>query len=253
MLLGKKTYHNIDAGPMVDIHCHVLPGVDDGADFILESIRMLRMAVANGITDIIVTPHYKANHHSASPESIYKKLADLRESVEYRRIPIRLYPGNEIMYYSGVVEDLDKGKVLTLAETDHVLVEFKPGVYHEDIRRAMMEIWEAGYQPILAHVERYECMVRQPEYAIELSNMGIEIQTNYDAVMGGQGSAVRKCIQTLLDERVIDYLGTDAHNSTERTPQPGSCIAYLYKHYEKEYVEAITYRNGKRLIEIEDE
>jgi protein-tyrosine phosphatase len=250
MLFGKKTYRDMNAGPMVDIHCHVLPGVDDGAESILESVQMLRTAAANGITDVIVTPHYKANHRSATPESIHRKIATLQESVNYRQIPITLHPGNEIMYYSGVTADLLAGKVLTLAGTDHVLVEFKPGVSPTDMRQGLQKIWETGYQPVLAHVERYQCIVENPDYAGEMVDIGAKLQTNYDAVMGGQGRGVKKCLQTLLENGLIDYLGTDAHDTKKRTMQPGSCIRYLYDHYEQDYVTEICYGNGRSLLDV---
>jgi protein-tyrosine phosphatase len=136
-----------------------------------------------------------------------------------------------------------------MSGTDHLLVEFSPTDTFSHIRNALEHVQSLGYTPILAHVERYECMVKKRENVEFLQKIDIEIQVNAADITGAVGLKIKQYIRYLLQNRYVDYVGSDAHRSTgSRTPAVGKCLQYLYDKYDEGYVRAITYQNAERLV-----
>lgn len=112
---------------LIDIHSHILPLVDDGAESVEMALLMLKKAAEEGIEKIILTPHQKPDRRCVTPEGILRRMEELRELAGKEKIPVQLYPGNEIFYRHGLAELLDKGKIRTMADSRYVLIEFLPG------------------------------------------------------------------------------------------------------------------------------
>ena len=157
-------------GDFTDIHCHILPALDDGAGDFEEAEKMLLTAHEEGICRMIATPHYYASRRSASAESIRECALWLTMYAEKCGIPISLYYGNEIYYRNGVADLLEKGEILTLADSNYALIEFDPGVDYSYLRDGMGELLRYGYYPILAHAERYDCLFEKKGRLKELKN-----------------------------------------------------------------------------------
>ncbi len=234
---------------MVDMHCHILPGIDDGADHMDRTIKMLEIAESEGIEFIIATPHYKAFRRSASPETILKLTERVQRISDEEGFAISIFPGNEIYYFEGVDRLLEKGHVLSLNQTNRALVEFSPTDTFQYIRNGLDSIANAGYVPVLAHVERYEALVRNSAYVEELRQMDTEIQINADSVTGRLGHEVQRFLLHLLDEQLVDYVGTDAHNTDSRAPAFQNCYQQLSRRLDGAYLEDIFYNNAMALIE----
>ena len=232
-----------------DIHCHVLPKVDDGSGSLEESLAMLETAAREGITDMIVTPHYKEGRRNASVKTIRERLRMVQEAADERNITVTLYPGNEVYCFEGMAEALEEGRVLTLNGTDRVLIEFSPTDSYTYIRNALDDIRGLDYIPVAAHIERYECFLKHPEYVEELKHMDAEIQVNVSSVTGAHGYGIRRFVHRLLKRRLVDYVATDAHDSERRTPAVQKCLSQLYRKYDSSYVEAVTYGNAFRLMQ----
>ena len=233
---------------MVDMHCHVLPAVDDGSQNMEQTIEMLRIASEEGISAMIVTPHYKDGRHNASVQTILSRIAQVQEEVVRQGIFVDLYPGNEIFYFHGVEDMLDKGHILTLNNTDRVLIEFSPSSDYTYIRNALDGIRASGYVPIIAHIERYECMLRDMTRVKELKNMDIEAQVNVSSAAGKLGSRVQKYIYEMLKGRYVDYMGTDAHDTENRIPEFQECYRKLEKKFDSDYINAVFYENALAII-----
>lgn len=241
-MAGKRS----DLQGIIDTHCHVLPAVDDGSESVEESLKMLKIAHKEGITHMICTSHYKAGRRNASAATLTKRREELQDLLKDQGIDIKLYPGNEVLYFSEMDEKLQEGSIFTINNTDYVLVEFLPGDRFLYIRNALEEVMGMGYKPVIAHIERYECMVKHPEYVSELNSMGVKIQVNASSIMGKAGSGVKKGVRHMLEEGLVDYIGTDAHKCKGRTPSIKKCVKYLYKKYDGEYVDEILYNNARR-------
>ena len=233
---------------MVDMHCHVLPAVVDGSQNMEQTIEMLRIASEEGISAMIVTPHYKDGRHNASVQTILSRIAQVQEEVVRQGIFVDLYPGNEIFYFHGVEDMLDKGHILTLNNTDRVLIEFSPSSDYTYIRNALDGIRASGYVPIIAHIERYECMLRDMTRVKELKNMDIEVQVNVSSAAGKLGSRVQKYIYEMLKGRYVDYMGTDAHDTENRIPEFQECYRKLEKKFDSDYINAVFYENALAII-----
>ena len=242
---GKKT----EDYKMVDMHCHILPGVDDGSRDVDESLEMLRIAEKSGIEKMILTPHYKESHHNAPIETLRSRLDELKGRVSQENINVKLALGNEVMYFSDFQERYEQGRILTLNGTDRLLIEFHPQDEYSYVRNAVDEVLGAGFTPVLAHVERFNCMVAEYDRASELRDMGCEIQMNAADYMGAIGPKIRKYLMALLDDGAIDYLGTDAHDSKKRIPDVRKSLKDLYSRYDETYIRAITYDNADRIFE----
>ena len=231
-----------------DIHCHILPAVDDGSQSLEETMEMLRIAEAEGIRRMIVTPHYKAGHRSPNEAKIMERVAMVQETIEKEGLHITLYPGNEIYYTSELEEKLEQKKAITMNHTDYLLVEFSPMEHFTYIRNAMNDILGLGYTPILAHVERYQCMLRDVENVEQLRSLGCFIQVNASSVTGGNGFKCKKFVHKLLKQNDVDFIGTDAHNTIKRKPEMKKCADLISRKYGKKYSKALMGGNAEEML-----
>lgn len=235
------------------MHCHILPKVDDGAKSLEMSLQMLQIAQAEGITDIIATPHYQSGRFYTPPDEIEEMIGQLQEHAMQMGIDIGIYPGTEIYYRSGLEEQLDSGRLAAMNHTNYVLVEFSPVDDFNYIRNAMEEIRGMGYIPILAHVERFQCMLEDMERVKSLKRVGCKISANAGSIAGDYGFRIKRYLGKLLSGQLVDYVGTDAHSTERRSPRMKKCAELLYKKYDPGYVDAILYGNAERNLLEEDE
>ncbi len=231
-----------------DIHCHILPAVDDGSQSMEETMEMLRIAASEGIRCMIVTPHYKEGRRSPGAARIKERMEVVQEALDEEGIPIRLYPGNEIFYTSEFEEKLEEGRILSMNHSEYLLVEFSPFEDYVCIRNAMNSILSAGYIPILAHVERYQCMLKDVKHVADLLAMGCRIQVNASSVTGDNGYKVKQYVHKLLKLKQVDYIGTDAHNTERRRPAMKKCAELLVKKYGEEYAMALLNDNAEQTL-----
>ncbi len=235
----------------VDMHCHILPGIDDGSQSMKTTIKMLRIAAACGTTHMVATPHFKKSHHNASPATVHKLVDEVQRIADEKEIPIKIFPGNEIMFFSDIEEAYDEGRLLTMNGTQYLLVEFYPDDEYSRIRGAMETIQSLGLHPVLAHVERFLQLRKDIGRVEELKDMGVLIQTNASSVAGGQGFGTKQYVKKLLKNELIDLVGTDAHHYESRTPEMGACVDYLYKKYDEKYIDRILYKNAIEYFELD--
>lgn len=236
---------------IIDMHCHVLPGLDDGAKDEEETVKMLRMAWEEGIRGIMVTPHYNIDRDKEFSEKCreaYRRTCSLAENVNPQ---MRIFLGNEIYYSSGVVEALQRGEALTLNNTLYVLIEFAPYVEMLTVRKAIQELLYAGYYPILAHIERYECL-RRISHVQELVEMGAFMQVNASSLEGKMGIGVKWYLKKLIRAGLIHVIGTDAHGVSQRRPKIRNCLTYVDKKAGISCRKILTERNPAKIIRGEN-
>lgn len=247
VLPGKKMKNERDANIRIaDIHTHILPGVDDGAKTMEDTLEMLRIAAEEGITDVVLTPHYQSGRFFTPAERIWEGISELEQLLYEHQLPIRLHAGTEIYYRSGLEERLEDGSLATMNESEFVLVEFSPMEEFVSMRNGLEDILGLGYTPILAHVERYQCMVQDYHRVEELVDMGCRIQMNAGTISGETGFRMKQFAKKLLKLQLVDYVGTDAHNTAGRAPRMRKCVEALLRQYDRQYVEDILYGNAKR-------
>lgn len=237
--------------PTIDIHCHIMPGVDDGSPDTGTSLEMLRIADKNGITHLILTPHHKPMHHNVSPghNVLYRK--KLQERARAEGIKAKLFSGNEIYYSDETIDELIRGEACSLAGSDYVLVEFHPTNPYKAIQNAMYRVMSAGFIPIIAHVERYSDIVTNPIHVEDLIGMGCLIQVNASSIMGKYGFGISSFTKKLLKREQIHFIASDAHDTKSRAPQLLECRKYVEKKYGDEYAKSLFFTNPANVLRNE--
>lgn len=229
----------------IDIHSHILPTMDDGSKSLEESLDMLRIAQKEGITHMIATPHYKSGHFRADSREVNRRLEELQSAAVQAGLTIKLYPGTEIFYRSEIEDRLEQGELCTMNHTDFILVEFSPLEDYIYIRNAVNDIYSMGYRPILAHVKRYRCMLQDEKRVEDLKSMGCGIQVNAGSIAGNYGLRIRHYTQKLLRKELVDYIGTDTHNTGERCPAMRKCADIIYRKCNSKYADSILFGNAR--------
>lgn len=232
----------------IDIHAHIIPKIDDGSTSNRETVEMLRQAYEAGISTVIATPHYSKGFCHYMPDDVKKYCRALERHAQQHIAPeFRIFAGQEILYNEHSLEKIQKGKVIPLADSSYILLEFEPNIPYFDMFRALREIAMSAYYPVLAHVERYVCL-REKGKVAEIKNLGVMIQMNYAHVDGKwHDKNVQWCRQT-LKEGLVDLMGTDMHDSKERGPRIEGALKWMYKHLDEEYVNGLTSLNAKLII-----
>ena len=170
----------------VDTHCHILAGVDDGAQTIEDMQQMLRMAYEDGIHYIIATPHHHPRRGRKSPGALRQQLKTAREEAAKISDRLRVYLGTEVYFGQDVPDRLRERRILTMNRTQFVLVEFSHSDTYEYICQGIQQLQMKGFEVILAHVERYGCMYKSLENVEHLTHMGVRLQVNADSITGGE-------------------------------------------------------------------
>lgn len=233
----------------IDIHSHILYGVDDGAQSFEESMEMLRLAFRDGIRQIILTPHNKPMRNNVIPEQMAEMRERLQNQAKKEGMEITLYLGNEIYYRSSLLEDVEEGKAVTMTGSAYTLIEYNPMEAYAGIRKGMYETLSGGLIPILAHVERYDCLMHETGYVKELVDMGCFIQVNAGSIMGEFGLSTRLMVRKLLKQRLVHFVATDAHNTGKRKPCLSASAEYVAAKYGTEYQRQLFYENPRHIIE----
>ncbi len=205
--------------PFVDIHCHLLPGIDDGAEDWDESLAMAELAVADGMQTIICTPHQLGNHRQNLAVDIRERVRHLDTLLRQQGIPLRVLPGADVRVEPDLSARLQADEVLTLADRGrHVLLELPHELYLplEPILDALRG-W--GIQGILSHPERNRGILRQPSLLSPLVAAGCLMQVTAGSLLGTFGPSVQQLAQTILREGRCHFLATDAHGATARRPR----------------------------------
>lgn len=231
--------------PIIDAHCHVLPGVDDGARTMEEAVELLQMAHRQGIASVIATPHDRGRGDPLEREELRKSL---QEEIRKSLPDFYIYSGSENYYHEGLVQRLWEGRAVTLEKSRYVLVEFHPAVSYGTVFRGIRGLSGAGYVPVLAHVERYACL-RREENLKELLEGGCRLQMNFESLQGSRFSPeVRWCRKTVLTGRIF-LMGTDMHRLDFRPPDIKQALKWMDGYMEPEMRKRLLCDNPMALIE----
>ena len=212
---------------MIDIHSHVLYGIDDGATTIEMSMKMLRSYVAQGVTDVFCTSHSRC-----AMEYYHQNFARLQARIILEQLPIRIYKGCEVECSEDempeIIKHLNSGFYPTLNGTKYVLVEFEPYDTADTILNCVRYMERhSNYIPIIAHVERYKAIRKNPEILLQLRGMGCMFQVNVYSLMETKDESIKAFAQKMVRNGKIDFLGSDAHRTHHRPPAVEVGLTYL--------------------------
>lgn len=233
---------------LIDIHCHMVPGVDDGARNFKTVRQMLIAQRKQGVSRIIVTPHMRIGMFETPQEVINRRFFKMQLLVQKMQIRMKLYLGCEYHSSSSMIRDLKEGTRPTMAGSRYVLTEFSAAHTYEHIRARVYELIVKGYIPILAHIERYPALMDHFDLVEELKEMGALMQISSSAVLGEAGWKSKKLCKQLIKDDFVDFIASDAHDMDQRRPNLGECAEYLEKKAGTDYVKRVMKRNPYRIL-----
>lgn len=216
---------------MIDFHCHILPGIDDGAKDWAESLATARYLSQQGVTAIVATPHYMDGFFTPTAQEVLSLAHELQQRIDQAGISVRIYPGSEAQLNPNLPELVQQGKVLTINnQGKYLLVElpfYEVPRYTED---TLFRLRLAGVTPILAHPERNEELARDIDQVAKLVETGCLVQLNLGSLHGMFGSAAEKAAKQLLKRGLVHVVGSDMHGM-EREVQVAEVMRGLsFKH-----------------------
>ena len=199
---------------MFDIHCHVLPGVDDGARDFEDSLRILKWLERQGVRGAIATPHYiNETEYTSTRKNNVKLVKELRVRAEEAGIKVKIFLGNEIYIDENIAELIEAGKISTMAGSRYILVELPLNGEFSNYEDYLIELTEKGFKVILAHPERYAIVQEDFEIARNLKAKGILLQCNLMSLLGRYGKEAEKTVRRLAREKMVFTFASDTHRA----------------------------------------
>jgi len=195
----------------VDMHSHLIPGIDDGSETIEKSIEMVRSFYNLGYKKLITTPHIISDYYKNSPEIISNGLDKLNAALTQAQIPVKVEAAAEYMFDDGFKNKYKSGKLLTFGKK-YLLIECSGFIPPTNFFEILWELKLDGYKPILAHPERYAYWHSNFEHYVSLKDREILFQINIPSLTGFYSPEVKKICEKLIDNNMVEFAGSDMHN-----------------------------------------
>lgn len=195
-----------------DLHSHLIPGIDDGSQSMEDTLLLLEKFQNLGYKKVITTPHVMSDYYRNTPAIINKGLQEVRNAIEENKLNIKIEAAAEYNLEPGFEELLNKGEVLTFGKENFLLFELS---FFNEPPRLKEVIWlmrESGYNPVLAHVERYAYWHNDYDKIEEMINRGVKLQLNIGSLTGSYGPEVKLFAERLVNDKVIEFIGSDCHH-----------------------------------------
>jgi len=232
---------------MIDIHAHILPAIDDGSKSEAESLLMLETAIQDGIHTIVATPHYNRRYGNEKSK-ILDKVERLNQVIKENNLRIQVLPGQEVRIYGELLSDYEAGKLLTVANhSNYMVVEFPFQHVPHYTERLFYDMELAGIKPIIAHPERNQEFLKNPDKLYHLVAKGALTQLTTSSVIGYFGKGVQKFSKQLIDANLVHTIATDAHNTTDRSFNMTEAYEIIMKKYGRSYASYLK-KNAQLII-----
>lgn len=212
---------------LIDMHSHILPGIDDGARTLQEAKETLQIARRQGFDAMIATPHLLPDAKPDLRERVLDAVAQL--APEAQQLGIRLYPGMECFFHSRLPAMLESGRALTLANSRYALIEFDEYVSFRELCYGLSAVSECGCVPILAHYERYRCLMNRASLQA-LKQEGYLLQMNYDTLQRVYGIFGYNPFLKHIKNGMVEFMGSDTHGTHFRPLRTGPSTKWLRNH-----------------------
>lgn len=202
---------------MIDLHCHILPEIDDGARDWDESLKMARLAVDEGITHILATPHHM-NRSWINPKGVVVPLVnELQDRLDKEAIPLTIFPGQEVRLHGEILENIKKNEICFVDELEqYVLIEFPTPEVPAYAERLFYEMQTTQITPIIVHPERNHAILKDPNLLYDFVSRGVLAQVTAASYLGAFGKEIEKISHQMIEANLVHFLASDAHNTTNR-------------------------------------
>ena len=238
---------------MVDIHCHILHGLDDGPQSLEQSIELCRKLQQKGIEKIIATPHFiSGDNYVPTIEEIREKVSLLQEEINKEDIELKIYAGMEVFASHDTIERIKNNEILSLNDSRYILIEFPFEIIPRYIADLLFAMQLEGFTPIVAHPERYCSAYRKSKLLKELVDKGVLLQINSESIKGLYGKRAQKAAYELLKAGMVHFVATDSHGINKMLSDKLEIEKKISKICGAENTERIMYTNPQRVLENED-
>ncbi len=226
---------------MIDIHSHILPGVDDGAPDLETSLEMCKIAVSDGVTIMAATPHMLDGIHNVERETIISGVAELQKKLDENNIQLHVVPGADIHINVDFINLYKSGSIVTLNDNGkYALIEFPPSTIPQKANEFLFSLQVHGVVPIITHPERNQSVQRHPEQAIKWAESGHVIQVTTASITGELGKEAKECSMKLLEANLVHVVASDAHSATWRAPGLSAARSIIAEMISEEEAELAT-------------
>jgi protein-tyrosine phosphatase len=221
----------LGVGKMIDIHSHILPGIDDGAQSIEDSIEMAKLAVDEGISKIIATPHHQNGKYINKKQDIIDRVIKLNRVLQNKDIPLEVVPGQETRIYGELLEDIEKGEILTLNNTNYLFIELPSGHVPRYTEKLLFDVQLQGLTPVIVHPERNAEIMENPDKLLNLVKKGSLTQVTAGSITGHFGKKIKKFSLELIEANITHFVASDAHNTSSRNFRMRESISEIEKEF----------------------
>ena len=238
---------------MIDIHAHILPGVDDGSPSLASSLEMARLALESGVDAMIATPHRNLPESDEMlwADALARRTEELSAALAEERVPLRLYAGMEIFGMPDTADKLRDGRLCTLASSRYPLIEFPFHDYGLEATELLGRVLDLGLRPIVAHPERYRYAQEEPRLLNLWADMGCLLQVNRGSLLGRFGPRAEALGSSLVARGFAAFVASDAHTSVVRTPWMRDVQELLRREYSHRSARLLLEENAERVLRNE--
>ena len=233
---------------LINVHTHILPGVDDGADDLEEALKMLELEYQDGVRTIFATPHYRKGMFECFGNQITKQYELVKKEASKRWKDLQIILGCEFHANMDMVNLLYENSQFAIVNSRCVLTEFSELSELSFIQERCYTLLSSGYDPIIAHAERYHALYNKFDVIEQLTDMGVYIQLNARRIMGKDGFGMKRFCKKMMKKDLLHFVGDDAHNMEDRKPAMGKCAEYIEKVMGADYAKKVLMDNPKNLI-----
>lgn len=233
----------------VDVHCHIIPGIDDGSRSWDDTLAMARMAIEDGIETIIATPHQLGSYAHNDGDTIRRRVAELSEVLAQHDLPLNVMPGADVRIESDMLARLRTGDVLSLGDLRrHVLLELPHELYFP-LEPVLLELEKAGLTGVLSHPERNHGLMQQPQIIESLVEKGCLMQITAGSLLGTFGPRSREICHSMLENNLVQIVATDAHGPKSRRPLLGRAYRQIAELVGLDVADAVCCYNPRAIAE----
>lgn len=233
---------------MIDIHSHILYGVDDGSDDIETSMEMARIAAQNGVKTIVATPHYIRYDLEQDVGLLRSRIADFNIALKESEINIEVLSGMEVYITPDLIELIEQKKILTINNTRYLLLELPLNSMPNYVEDIIYNLRLDGYTPVLAHPERNMIITKQPDKIKRLINLGAIVQCNAGSIRGRFGSNIKDTAQYMVKQKLVHVVASDCHGVKRRTPRLTKAYTIVEELVGQEYADKVFKSNPSKIV-----
>ena len=204
---------------MIDLHTHLIYGIDDGSLSEEMTINMLRQAYKGGTKHLVLTPHYFPGYFQAPKKVVKEKCEEIKALAKRENINLEIYCGQEVYYNDKILDQYEDELIGTINDSDYMLIELNMRDFSKDeVLDNIYELQVQGIKPIIAHPERYRVFLKKPELINEFIEEGYLFQLNSGSLTGYFGKDVKRLAETFVQNKIYSFIGSDAHRDENRNP-----------------------------------